>query len=249
VYSNDFWNWFGNWTEEDKSNVSKVVDENGEPLVVWHGGAKNITTFKLPNPNSGLIDFTTLHNIEWAYDEGYNITEEQRNKYNTEGYIENATKPVGVYFAKDQVVSRSYFGARNEEDTGLYAVYLNIKNPNTSNKQGKQMIDDSGTVKDLQNAIDNGNDGVIIKDIRDYGPNDEERMNLNTGEFAVDATTDYIVFNPNQIKSAVANKQDIITGKPGFSIEDDNIYKHITKKVSGTANLLDEIPKEGATAE
>ena len=199
------------------NNVSKVVDENGEPLVVWHGGAKNITAFKLPNPNSGLIDFTTLHNIEWADYEGYNITEEQRNKYNTEGYIENATKPVGVYFAKDQVVARSYFGARNEEDAGLYAVYLNIKNPNISNKQGKQMIDDAGTVKDLQNAIDNGNDGVIIEDIRDYGPNDEERMNFDTGEFAVDATTDYIVFNPNQIKH--------VKNLGTFNPNNPNIYK------------------------
>ena len=34
--SDDFFNWFGNWTAEDKENVSKVVDENGEPLVVYH---------------------------------------------------------------------------------------------------------------------------------------------------------------------------------------------------------------------
>lgn len=36
VYTNEFFNWFGDWTQEDKENVSKVVDENGEPLVVWH---------------------------------------------------------------------------------------------------------------------------------------------------------------------------------------------------------------------
>ena len=36
VYSDEFFNWFGNWTAEEKDNVSKVVDENGEPLVVWH---------------------------------------------------------------------------------------------------------------------------------------------------------------------------------------------------------------------
>lgn len=210
--------------------VSKVVDENGEPLVVWHGGAKSITIFKLPNPNSGLIDFTTLHNIEWADYEGYNITEEQRNKYNTEGYIENATKPVGVYFAKDRVVARSYFGARNEEDTGLYAVYLNIKKPNTSNKQGRQMIDDAGTVKDLQNAIDNGNDGVIVEDIRDYGPNDYERMNFDTGEFVDEATTDYIVFNPNQIKH--------VENLGMFNQNDPNIYHNLRDEDGNYENDL-----------
>lgn len=36
VYSDEFFNWFGDWTAEEKDNVSKVVDENGEPLVVWH---------------------------------------------------------------------------------------------------------------------------------------------------------------------------------------------------------------------
>lgn len=44
TYSTNFLKWFGNWTGEkdalpeyERSEVSKVVDENGEPLVVWHG--------------------------------------------------------------------------------------------------------------------------------------------------------------------------------------------------------------------
>ena len=31
TYSNSFKEWFGDWQSEDKTNVSKVVDENGEP--------------------------------------------------------------------------------------------------------------------------------------------------------------------------------------------------------------------------
>ena len=46
VYTNEFFNWFGKWTEDDKKNVSKVVDENGEPLIVWHGSkSKNFEEF------------------------------------------------------------------------------------------------------------------------------------------------------------------------------------------------------------
>jgi hypothetical protein len=45
VYSDAFINWFGDWMN-DQSNASKVVDENGEPLVVYHGGAKGIEVFK-----------------------------------------------------------------------------------------------------------------------------------------------------------------------------------------------------------
>lgn len=40
VYTSSFTNWFGDWTKENKTDVSKVVDENGEPLVVYHGSNK-----------------------------------------------------------------------------------------------------------------------------------------------------------------------------------------------------------------
>lgn len=36
VYTPSFKEWFGDW-ETDPQNASKVVDENGEPLVVYHG--------------------------------------------------------------------------------------------------------------------------------------------------------------------------------------------------------------------
>ena len=37
VYTDEFFNWFGDWTAENKENVSKVIDENGEPLIVYRG--------------------------------------------------------------------------------------------------------------------------------------------------------------------------------------------------------------------
>ncbi len=46
TYSNEFKEWFGDWIQEDKTDVSKVVDENGEPLVVYHHSDKSdITQF------------------------------------------------------------------------------------------------------------------------------------------------------------------------------------------------------------
>lgn len=45
VYSDEFFNWFGDWTQDNKENVSKVVDENGEPLVVWHSSNENFSQF------------------------------------------------------------------------------------------------------------------------------------------------------------------------------------------------------------
>lgn len=42
---------FKKWLEENRA--SKVVDENGEPLVVYHGGAKGINVFKAGGSNTG----------------------------------------------------------------------------------------------------------------------------------------------------------------------------------------------------
>ena len=41
VRTQNFKNWFGDW-EADPDNASKVVDENGEPLVVYHGTSANV---------------------------------------------------------------------------------------------------------------------------------------------------------------------------------------------------------------
>ena len=213
VRTQEFKDWFGDW-ENDPENASKVVDDNGEPLVVYHGGARNINAFKLPN-NKAKISFDDTRNLKWAKREGYVISEEDLVRYNNGEEVE-VTKPVGVYFAADEVVSRSYFGRRNIEDDGLYATFLNIRNPYVTNKEGKQMPDDAATVEDLQKAKDNNQDGVIIENVRDYGPNDEERMNWETNEFATYPTTDYIIFNSNQIKSATDNNGQ-------FSSSNDNI--------------------------
>jgi len=45
VRTENFKKWFGDW-ENDPANASKVVDENGEPLVVYHGTGKAFTVFK-----------------------------------------------------------------------------------------------------------------------------------------------------------------------------------------------------------
>lgn len=45
VRTTNFKNWFGDW-ENDPNNASKVVDENGEPMVVWHGRSAEFNTFE-----------------------------------------------------------------------------------------------------------------------------------------------------------------------------------------------------------
>ncbi len=52
----NFKNWFGDW-QNDPENASKVVDENGEPLVVYHGGAQNIRVFRSSNKEESNTGF------------------------------------------------------------------------------------------------------------------------------------------------------------------------------------------------
>ena len=44
IYSNEFKEWFGDW-ENDPENSSKVVDENGKPLIMYHGTFQHFDTF------------------------------------------------------------------------------------------------------------------------------------------------------------------------------------------------------------
>ena len=45
VRTPEFKAWFGDW-ENDSENASKVVDENGEPLICYHGTKRIFTKFK-----------------------------------------------------------------------------------------------------------------------------------------------------------------------------------------------------------
>lgn len=76
VRTPEFINWFGDWIK-DPENASKVVDENGEPMVVYHGGLKKINIF---NSENGINYFTP--NIRIAEDFA-------KYKYGSEGKVFN----------------------------------------------------------------------------------------------------------------------------------------------------------------
>ena len=98
---------FKNWksSNKDKTNVSKVVDENGEPLVIYHGGASGIDTFYNPKDNPN-----------------YKNTKHQ-------GYIGyKSSIRVGIYFSKYLDVAKNY-KAPYGKNGKIYPVFLSIKNP------------------------------------------------------------------------------------------------------------------------
>lgn len=81
VYSNEFFDWFGDWTSSDKENVSKVVDKNGEPQVTYHTVSHNYNpNFKKFDTNIEGFKTAIYHTDSIEMSLSYN--EEKVEKYN-----------------------------------------------------------------------------------------------------------------------------------------------------------------------
>ena len=110
VRTKAFKDWFGDW-ENNPSEASKVVDENGEPLIVWHSGMSeikdNIFRNKVITTINKKEEWITNKSIEDYIKEGYIISEEDIAKYN-EGKDVEITKPNAIYASSERDVSNSY---------------------------------------------------------------------------------------------------------------------------------------------
>ena len=145
VRTTNFKNWFGDW-ENDPENASKVVDENGEPLVAYHGTTNDETT-SVWNEKTKMYD--TSHEPFTVF------------KREVDG-LPNS----GLFFNSSEDNAYEY-GYNN------YAVYLSAKNPLVIDCKGSlyNSIKHDGKTMDTYDwanwAEENGYDGVIFKNIKD----------------------------------------------------------------------------------
>ena len=144
VRTKNFINWFGDWIN-DPANASKVVDENGEPLVVYHG--------------------TNIENIN-IFDRNQ-IPEEQT-------LVGTGTATFGNFFSNSQIDAKSFADItrlkRRSGKATVYTVFLNIKNPmyfetlgdfrDYSHKEG-HYNENGDFVSDVK--LPKEYDGVIVK--------------------------------------------------------------------------------------
>ena len=188
VRTKNFINWFGDWIN-DSANASKVVDENGEPLVVYHRSPYKFNTFDV-------------------------------NKIGT-------TTDTGQYG------KGFYFGVENDraEGNNVYEVFLNIRNPYNITKESR-----SSNIAYTYNRPFNEWTDWHKKNI-----SKEEAYLVNSKDGIIDLVEDneFVVKNPNQIKSATDN-----TG--AFSTTNDNIrHSSITEhtaKVASISTFTDRLP-------
>ena len=222
VRTKAFKDWFGDW-ENDPENASKVVDKNGEPLVVYHGtNADNITTFSLEKAkhNTGIF-LSKSKNVARSYvdwlniDYGNKIINDELDNFNIyESYDEyknrvlEAEKDADLPFSS--LMSEEAFDIRKAAiinfNEHVYNTFVNLRNPLIVDAKKRKW--NSILFKGVKNTTESlavyakkyGYDGVIITDVEDNG-----LKNQNDIISGYEISDEYIVFNPNQIKSATDN--------------------------------------------
>jgi len=195
VRSKEFKQWFGDW-ENDPINASKILDDNGEPLLVYHGGYFNPEYDEAFSQSEEGIHFGSKRAAE----------ERQSGKVVddviTDGMVERDDSTGKWFWSSNGVDSFSYnedgfdTEAEAQEDMEQYAVdaadnsiytdddqykiepyFLNIRNP----KQTKDILKGwTNLVTKYSNA---GYDGLF------YMNSIEDKGSLS-----------YIAFSPDQVR-------------------------------------------------
>ena len=251
VRTKNFKNWFGDW-ENDPLRASKVVDENGEPMVVYHGtGSAGFETFRLhseSDANTGSRGFFTTENRRVA--STYTRDSWTETHSNAQDVIlgadpheavyslfMNMRNPMVVDFADEDGNKRHW----NEYPTNRWVVagdeQLGMEDAEfSSEEEANEYLSQFGssdkpihvmlTTDDfLRKASEVGFDGCIFKNVYDG--------NYTIGE----EMTDYVALSPNQLKST--------NNKGYFSTIDDRIeYQYAEDELTQLDEHAEELIRE-----
>lgn len=160
----EFKKWFGD---------SKVVDADGNPMVVYHGNADDFAEFK---------------DVGWSKKD--------------QGWLGR-----GFYFTTSKNTASSYANLKSGmADPNVMPVYLSLKNPFVATMRDKESGmfaekrgDKEMPFKKRDELIEKGHDGVVLH----YRGDDGEIRE-----------SEYVVFNSNQIKSAIGNNGEFDASNP-----------------------------------
>ena len=174
VRTKAFKNWFGDW-ENNAENASKIIDENGEPMVVYHGGPAGITQFVNPK------------DIEKKYAGRHSAVLNRKNQ-------------MGIYFIDKKSVAEQYAETYGKK-RNIYPVFINARNIQDINQPqfyGLQFLKNIAKLwnKDFINYQDIKESDV--EKLQSYGI---DALSAKSW----DKSREFVVFNSNQIKSATDN--------------------------------------------
>lgn len=213
----EFKAWFGD---------SKVVDAQGRPLVVYHGTGSAPTEFSLQGAvgaggagvDAGFF-FTTNPDNAGTYAIQAGILGEAPSIMPVYLRIENPyvydlLAEMRKYLSKEG----EHIGVPEDFDvaTASYEDLANFYMP-----EGSDVLGDV-----ISNAIDaaiaGGHDGVIIKNIRDNWRLDNTQAQFVP--YADDLADHYVVFSPEQIKSAIGNRGTFDPNSPSIVEQPETTY-------------------------
>ena len=191
VRTPEFKSWFGDW-ENDPENASKVVDENGEPLVVYHGTTKEFNIFDLKFASKQT-------KVDWGF----------------LGFFFTPNKDLAQDFTRN---SWSNKNSKLRKGSKVIECFLSVKNPEKILAIKFTMMGGHGK-EYRNNSIQNGFNGWIIekfdKDDRDswiriFGID-------SVKEFDYDQ---YVAFYPEQIKLADGSNSTFDPNNPDIRYQD-----------------------------
>lgn len=191
--------WYDNPVIDDRyvsdiESVSKVVDENGEPLIVYHGNEdENITTFGIKdgrfNKKGDGIYFTPSSSVAHTY------TAETENADN---YIIKGFNAPEIYEDSyyDYLSYEEYKNSSDYKSGKIYAAFLNLRNPVIG-------INPQTTKQDVLKRNPNA-DGFISYNVID----NYKDLSLHTNlENELYGTKQIVVFDQSQIKLVTSSDE------------------------------------------
>lgn len=223
VRTKNFINWFGDWIN-NPSKASKVVDENGEPLVVYHGTSKKFNTFNtdinlevtdkqgnlqnvlnLPNSiyaTSNEVMATTYYENESFLDKQLDDIVERIYETEYKGLIslkerDNRIKEVTDAYNKRKKLLKG-------KNIPLFVNLRNVKIIDAKNSNWNK-INDNGIIKSTRDLEEENRDkdGVIIYNVFDFGG--------RGGYIGYQPSTVFIINKSNDVKSATSNNGEFST--------------------------------------
>ena len=243
VRTKNFKDWFGDW-EKNPEDAAKTVDENGEPMTLWHETGNDFTVFNPRHEGAGTRDYLTPFGIflkpspspigvarggeakQMAlYANIRNPIEFANRKElddylrsNCEGYAQAADAIKNI----DAEYGKRLDDAERIEDEAMMDIYRN--HPEIWNDDAKRMeayekhsAESTRILEEWKGAVNRQSEAlkeITDKFFRNSG-HDGIVLKSDEGSFGRKTKT-YIAFHPNQVKSA--------TGNVGtFSRENDDI--------------------------
>lgn len=222
AHAKAFVKWFGD---------SKVVDDKGEPLVVYHGSDAAFDEFIMDrlgdvtsgNPESKLaFSFAGKADVAaWYGTQAARIHHNRPRPQNEKHYPGEEPK--------------SGYGGEN-----ITPVFLSFKNPFIASWSGKNKI---SVTEAFDKAIAGGHDSLIVR-----------KIGASRGQFGPKKTDYYFAFHPKQIKSATGNRGTFDPDNPKITMATWTKYEGPRggngwrNTATGDVLYQDEMPGDGDTS-